>query len=75
MIERKLEVGTRVRLTAPSPLLTLTVDTGRVEAPAEWDGYYFVRLDGPAIYRHADGRTEEIAEIREDAETMEVLGD
>ena len=39
MLGRKLETGTRVRLVAPSPLLTLTRDTGRVQGSAEWDGY------------------------------------
>ena len=73
MLERKLETGTRIRLVAPSPLLTLTRDTGRVQGPAEWDGYYVVSLDGPALYRHADGRLEELTEIREDADNMDVL--
>ena len=67
--------GARVRLRAPHWLLELRADTGEVVGPDEWGGYCSVRLDRPAAYRHADGRTEELSEIREAADNMEVLPD
>ena len=71
---RTLSSGTRVRLVAPHWLLTLRADTGQVVRPDQWDGYYIVRLDQPALYRHADGRQEELIEVREAADNMQVLG-
>lgn len=74
MIEgQELATGTRVRLRAPHWLLDLQANTGEVVRPDEWDGYYIVRLDRPAAYRHADGRVEELREIREAADNMDVL--
>jgi hypothetical protein len=74
MIEQQpLRVGTRVRLVAPHWLLTLRADTGAVVRPDEPDGYYVVKLDEPAVYRHADGHTEDLAEVIEAADNMEIL--
>jgi hypothetical protein len=71
--ERSLQPGIRVRLTAPSPLLELTADTGWVLRPDEWEGYFIIRLDGPARYRHADGTVEELQEIRESFDNVEII--
>jgi hypothetical protein len=73
--EQDLATGTRVRLRAPHWLLELRADTGEVVRPDAWDGYYIVRLDRPAAYRHADGRVEELTEIREAVDNMDVLAD
>jgi hypothetical protein len=35
--------------------------------------YYLVRLDVPALYRHADGSVERLGEIIEDIDSREVL--
>jgi len=50
-------------------------DTGQVVRPDEWDGYYIVRLDQPALYRHADGTMQKLAEVREAADNLELLPD
>ncbi|MBI4318767.1 MAG: hypothetical protein HY675_09775 [Chloroflexi bacterium] len=69
-IERELKPGTRVRLRAPAAPLELTSDSGTVIGPAEWDGYYVIKLDRPARYHHADPRVEEIDLVREDVENL-----
>ena len=72
---RALEPGTRVRLRSASHVIELRSATGRIVRPNEWGDYYIVRLDRPALYHHADGRVEELEEIREDADNMDVLPD
>lgn len=71
--QRELKTGTRVRLLSFSHSLQPRADTGPVVRPGEWRDYYIIHLDRPADYRHADGRVEEISEIREDSENREVL--
>lgn len=74
MIESEmLKPGTRVRLRAPNHLLELKSDTGWVVRPDDWGDYYIIRLDQPALYHHADGHTEALAEVREDVDNMDVL--
>ena len=74
MIERReIAPGTRVRLRSASHVIDLQSTTGRIVRPDEWGDYYIVRLDRPARYHHADGRVEELDEIREDADNLDVL--
>lgn len=68
-------IGARVRLAAPSSQLELRADTGTVVRPDEWDGYYIVRLDRPALLRHGEDAPEELAEVAEAADNLEVLAD
>jgi hypothetical protein len=72
--EQQIVTGMRVRLRAPSPLVELRSDTGTVLRPDEWDGYYIVSLDRPALYHEGDGRVRELPEIAEAADNLEVLG-
>lgn len=44
-----------------------------MQRPDRWSGYYIVRLDLPARYRHPGGRTEQLYEVREAADNLEVL--
>ena len=69
----KLAPGTRVRLRAVAAPVELTADTGTVIRPDEFDGYYVVRLDHPAIYREAAGQTRPLSEISQDAENLDIL--
>jgi hypothetical protein len=71
-----LHVGTRVRIIGPQQALGVTLDTpyGTVVAPDEYSGYYLVRLDAPATYHYADGRTEQIDEVREFWDNLEIVG-
>lgn len=73
MIHHSIAEGTRVRLRAASDLLTFTCLTGRVVGPDIWDGYYVIRLDEPAQFRHGDGEPELLTEIREDIDNLEVI--
>jgi hypothetical protein len=70
--EAPLTPGMRVRLRAPSPLLTLRSALGTVVAPDAYLDYYVIRLDAPAIY---DNRItqEELDEVVESRDNMEVL--
>lgn len=70
---RGIKPGTRVRLRSSSHALALASDTGTVTRPDEWEGYFVIRLDQPAQYRHADGRTETLPEIVELADNLEIL--
>ena len=72
--EAHITVGSRVRLLYPSPQLELRSDTGTVVRPEEWDGYYIVRLDAPAILRHGDDPPEEVEEVAEAADNLETIG-
>jgi hypothetical protein len=66
-------VGARVRLRGAASGVELTAETGRLLRPDVWLGYYIVRLDRPARYRHADGHVEEIIEIRQPGAAMDLL--
>jgi hypothetical protein len=58
--------GTRVRLTTAASGLTLRSPFGTIKGPDRWGGWV-VLLDEPATYLN-----DELAEIREFADTMEV---
>ncbi len=74
MLEKQeLKPGTRVRLRSASHVLRLRGDTGTVVRPDKWADYYVIHLDRPAVYLHADGREEELAEICEDIDNLDVL--
>jgi len=68
-----IKIGARVRLAAPSPLLELRVDTGTVARRDDWDGYYIVRLDAPALLRHGRDASEEVVEVAEAADNLEAI--
>ena len=70
-----LHEGTRVRILGPKSVLGVTLASpfGTVKAPGEYSGYYIVRLDEPATYHYADGRTEQIDEVREFWDNLEVI--
>jgi hypothetical protein len=58
--------GTHVLLRDHPIGVRLRAFGGTVARPdAEYDGYVIIRLDEPATYFHADGSTEELAEIVE----------
>jgi hypothetical protein len=69
----KLPVGTRVRVRAPSAGLVLKGDLGRIMGPDDYDGYYVVRLDAPALYDHGGEHPEELTEIVELIDNLDVL--
>jgi len=73
MAATMLQSGTRVRLLAPDPTLTLRNDLGTIVGPDQYLEYYVVRLDQPALLRHGDGDTEEVVEIVEDLDNLEVI--
>jgi hypothetical protein len=70
---KKLKPGTRVRIPDPAVPLVREVLTGFVVGPDEWDGYYLIRLDRPAKYRHASGEIEDLNEIIESSDNVELL--
>ncbi len=70
-----LHEGMRVRLRAPSWGLTLRSATGTVVRPAEDDGEYVVRLDGPALYDHGLDQPQEFHELVETSDNLDVLDD
>ncbi len=55
--------------------VTLTARTGRIVRQDEWAGYYIVRLDGPAVYRHPNGEQETLFELREAEDNLHPLID
>lgn len=69
-VEHRLAVGTRVKLRSASHLVDLRSPFGEVVRPDEYEGYYVVRLDCPALYHQADGTTRELPEIVEMADNM-----
>lgn len=71
--KQELKAGTRVRLREPSYNLKLLSQTGTIVRPDKWMDYYIVRLDEPAYYVHADGRQEELTEVREDIDNLDVI--
>jgi hypothetical protein len=70
---KDLTPGTRVRLHAPSPLVTLTADTGVIVRLDRLRGYYIVRLDEPGEYQRADGKVESLDEIQEAGDNLTVI--
>lgn len=70
-----LHEGQRVRLRAPGRGPTLGSDTGTVVRPDEYDGYYIIRLDQPALYDHGTDEPTELTEIVEASDNVELLPD
>jgi hypothetical protein len=68
-----LTPGTRVALRGAPIGVTLDRPTGTIVEPDTWDGYYLIRLDIPARYRHADGHTELLPIIREAGDNLVIL--
>jgi hypothetical protein len=69
---RALAQGTRVRLRAPSHLLTLRSDTGNI-VRREDEHYYIVQLDEPAIYDNGVQHIDALSEIRAAWDNLDVL--
>ena len=70
---RHLQPGTRVRLRAPSPVLTLRSNTGTIIRADDDLDYYVVRLDTPAL-SHCGEQLEELCEIVEDLDNLALSG-
>ena len=70
-----LEPNTRVRLRTTIQPLELRATTGTVVGPAEYEDYYVVRLDVPAIYHEADGGVHDVELIRAGVDNLEVIGE
>ena len=70
---RHLQPGTRVRLRAPSPVLTLRSSTGTIIRADDDLDYYVVRLDTPAL-SHCGEQLEELCEIVEDLDNLALSG-
>jgi hypothetical protein len=68
-----LEPNTRVRLRTAIQPLELRAATGTVIGPAEYEDYYVVRLDIPAIYHEADGGVHDVDLIRAGLDNLEVI--
>jgi hypothetical protein len=68
-----LEPNTRVRLLTTIQPLELHAATGTVVGPAEYEDYYVVRLDVPAIYHEADGGVHDVELIRAGVDNLEVI--
>ncbi|CAN5300206.1 hypothetical protein BH23CHL1_BH23CHL1_05280 [soil metagenome] len=74
MLKHKtLRSGTRVRIVDHPMRITLRAFTGVIIRPGEWDDYYVIRLDEPALDHQADGRNEEVQKIVEDYDNFDVL--
>jgi len=67
----RLRPGQRVELEGDPIGLTLTKRTGRVVREDDWEGYYIVRLDAPALYR--DATRKPLLEIREAEDNLHAL--
>ncbi len=67
--------GQRVELQGDPIGVTLTTRTGMVVREDEWEGYYILRLDNPAIYHHPNGETEPLFEIREAEDNFRPLSE
>lgn len=68
-----LAPGTRVRLHAPSPVLTLTLDTGTIVRADECECCYIVRLDEPALCDNGVAAPYELHEVLEAEDNLTVL--
>lgn len=71
--QKHVTPGSRVKLLSTSHVLHLRNPHGQILRPGEWDGYYVILLDEPAVYIHADGSKEAISEIRELADNFVVI--
>lgn len=71
--ENRIGIGGRVRLTSASHTVRLDADTGMVVRRGDWDDYWVVRLDRPALYMHPAGSVSPISAICELADNLEVL--
>ncbi len=69
----RLRPGQRVELAGDPIGLILTKRTGRIVREDHWEGYYIVRLDGPAIYRDAALDRKPLFEIREAEDNLHAL--
>jgi hypothetical protein len=67
--------GARVRLRAPSPGLKLTSDLGTIVGPGDYDGYFVVRLDAPALLKHHGDTPEILEEVIQLYDNMDVVPD
>ncbi len=65
--------GVRVSIRGKPLGVTLNSRTGTIIKADEWDGYYIIHLDIPAIYHCADGRTESIEDLREAGDNLTIL--
>ncbi|MCA1668829.1 MAG: hypothetical protein LC793_15825 [Thermomicrobia bacterium] len=65
--------GARVRIRGKPVGVTLETTTGTIIEADEWDGYYRIHLDVPALYHCADGHTELLQDIREAGDNLTVL--
>ena len=73
-VQPVLPPGTRVQIVAPSAVLELRSDTGTIIGPDQWEGYYLIHLDLPAISRDTvDGSPEDLPNIREHVENLKVF--
>jgi hypothetical protein len=68
-----LRSGTRVRIVDHPVQVTLRAFTGVIVKPDEWDDYYIIRLDEPALYHQADGSNGELHEIVEHHDNLDIL--
>jgi hypothetical protein len=69
-----LTAGIRVMVRGNPVGITLSSRTGYVVGPDSlWDGFFIIHLDQPATYHHANGETEELAEIREGIDNLILL--
>lgn len=65
--------GRRARLRTTITPLELRTDTGTVIGPAEYEGYYVIRLDEAAIYHEADGGVHDVEMVRIGSDNLEPL--
>lgn len=72
-IDVTLKPGTRVRLAGDVVGVSLRDANGSVVRPDLYAGYYVVRLDVPAIFHRADGKTEDLYELVEAIDNLIVL--
>jgi hypothetical protein len=70
--ETRLRPGVRVQVRGKPMNVTLRGGAGRIARADEYEGYYVVTLDTPALYHDGD-ITEELPEIVESADNLDVL--
>lgn len=69
-----LRPDVRVIIRGNLASVTLRSRTGFIVGPnAFWEDFFIVRLDQPAIYHHANGETDDLAEIREGIDNLSIL--
>jgi len=54
-------------------LVDLRSPFGSILCPDEWDDYYIVHLDEPAIYHNADGSTHDLPDIAQMVDNLDVI--